>query len=511
MIRKGNEVVLNVRPVVIGFEHLYYYEGPCRFGKGEALQPGYDRLVNAQKTEEFMANLRRYAPEGVNIMDPVCGSRTDDWDNSEEMWDRFKEAILPADYLVVFCDIGVDELTIEMCQRFRKPMAITPMSAYSTPTLCAAIGSRNLCEFKGFMKWEDLGYYLGIMRARKVMQSTRVMLVSRMNSQVSKSSVDTFISHDAITDRLGVQFRYVNLHELLDDMQPACEEGNYTTPGRRTWNLDDNDMAEIEKLADELMNNAAEVQVDRKYLINSLKAYYTVKKRMDFLDCNAFTVPCPDACSTRRINQGQFTFCLTHTLNMENGIPSACEYDVDAVLSEQALIAVSRKFPYMGNTSPLPMEGGKFQWRFGSTEEGQAKLMSDPANVYLMQHSVAHRRISDPEKTSPFALRHFAYDQKWGAVMRHDFDKDAGQTMTVCRFSPDGKKLFIGKGTVICGDGYDLDNCNNLVYFRVEDQKKFFEAQNNVGNHLAMVYGDYTQQLRDLAASLNVEVVEPEK
>ena len=89
MIRKGNEVVLNVRPVVIGFEHLYYYEGPCRFGKGEALQPGYDRLVNAQKTEEFMANLRRYAPEGVNIMDPVCGSRTDDWDNSEEMWDRF--------------------------------------------------------------------------------------------------------------------------------------------------------------------------------------------------------------------------------------------------------------------------------------------------------------------------------------------------------------------------------------------------------------------------------------
>lgn len=509
MIRKGNDVVLDVRPVIISMEHLYYYEGPCRFGKGEALQPGYDRLANAQKAEEFMTRLRACAPEGVNIMEPVCGSRTDDWDNHEEMWDRFKTAILPADYLVVFCDIGVDELTIEMCQRFHKPMAITPMSAYSTPTLCAAINSRRLCRFDGFMKWEDLGYHLGILRARKVMETTRVLLATRMNSQVSKSSVDNFISHDAITNKLGVQFRYVNIHELLDDMDPARPEGNYTTPGRKTWNIDEKDMAEIEKLADEMLAEAAEVVVDRKYLINSLVAFYTVRKRMDFLDCNAFTAPCPDVCSTRRVNQRQFTFCLTHSLNMESGIPSACEYDVDAVLSEQMLIAVSRKFPYMGNTSPLPMEDGKFQWRFGSTEEGQAKLMDDPENIYLMQHSVAHRRISDPSSNSPFALRHFAYDQGFGAVMRYDFDKDKGKTLTVCRFSPDGEKLFVGKGTVICGDGYDLDNCNNLVYFRVEDQHKFFNAQNQVGNHLAMVYGDYTRELKDLAKELDLEVVEP--
>lgn len=509
MIRKANDITLNVLPVIINLEHRYYYEGPCRFGQGEALQVGYDRLANEQKNEEFMEKLKQCAPKGVNIMEPVKGSRTDDWDNDEEMWERFRSAIVPADFLVIFCDIGVDELTIELCQRFRKPIAITPMSAYSTPTLAAAVGSRKLCEFYPFMRWSDLGYHLGIMRARKVIQNTRILLASRMNSQVSKSAVDTFISHDAVTNKLGVQFRYVNIHELLDDMAPATDEGNYTTPGRKTWNIDENDMAEIEKLADELMSGAAEVCVERKYLINSLVAYYTVKKRMDSLDCNAFTAPCPDVCSTRRVNNMQFTFCLTHTLLTEEGIASCCEYDVDAVLSEQALIAVSGKSPYMGNTSPLPMENGKFQWRFGSTDEGQSKLMANPENIYLMQHSVAHRRISDSTKDSPYALRHFAYDQGFGAVMRHDFDKDAGQTMTMCRFSPDGQKLFIGTGTVICGDGYDLDNCNNLVYFRVADQYRFFNAQNNVGNHLTMVYGDYTQQLRDLAKALNVEVVEP--
>ena len=44
MIKKASDIKLNVLPLLISVEHLYYYEGPCRFGKGEALQPGYDRL-----------------------------------------------------------------------------------------------------------------------------------------------------------------------------------------------------------------------------------------------------------------------------------------------------------------------------------------------------------------------------------------------------------------------------------------------------------------------------------
>ena len=65
-----------------------------------------------------------------------------------------------------------------------------------------------------------------------------------------------------------------------------------------------------------------------------------------------------------------------------------------------------------------------------------------------------------------YGVRHFAYDQGFGAVMRYNFKQDAGQEITLCRISPDCKKLFVGKGTIVGGGDYDLDNCNGYVVFR---------------------------------------------
>ena len=259
-------------------------------------------------------------------------------------------------------------------------------------------------------------------------------------------------------------------------------------------------------LADELMGSAAETHVSREYLINTLIAYVTVKKNLNLKDCNGFTVPCPDVCSTRRINEMKFTFCMTHSLLMEQGIPSSCEFDVACVLSQQALIAVSHMSPYMGNAYPLVYDNGKLNVRHANDAE-VAKLMADPTNLYAVQHSVAHRRMKDPAQNGPFALRHFAFDQKFGAVFRYDWNRDAGQAITLCRFSPDGKKLFVGKGVVVAGGGYEEDNCSGPVFIRVKDQEDFFNKQCEVGMHLPLVYGDFTKELIALAELFGVEAV----
>ena len=125
----------------------------------------------------------------------------------------------------------------------------------------------------------------------------------------------------------------------------------------------------------------------------------------------------------------------------------------------------------------------------------------------MMQHSVAHRRIQDPTKNAKYAVRNFAIDQGFGATMRYDFDPDQGKTMTLCRFSPDGEKLMIAQAEVISGDGYRVPNCAEVVYFRVRDVDEFFDAQTNVGLHMVMVYGDYKQQLIDLARLMGVEPI----
>ncbi|MBQ8933176.1 MAG: hypothetical protein IJ061_02710 [Lachnospiraceae bacterium] len=70
--------------------------GPCRFGSGEALQPGFDRLLNAQIAEEFLGYLKSTAPAGVELLDLVSIGRTDNWENKEEMWDTVREALVAA-------------------------------------------------------------------------------------------------------------------------------------------------------------------------------------------------------------------------------------------------------------------------------------------------------------------------------------------------------------------------------------------------------------------------------
>lgn len=508
MIKKASDIKLNVLPLLISVEHLYYYEGPCRFGKGEALQPGYDRLANAQKQETFIGLLKKHLPAGVELMDPVEISRTDDWENHEDQWEAIAPAVAACDIIVALTGIACDDRVLECAERFKKPIAVSPLSGFSGTIAVAGVTSKPKdYEVYGFYKWADLTYQLKILRARKVIQETRILCVSRFGSTTSYSSVDAFNSFEQISNHLGARFRFVNLHEFFDCMSPATEEGNHTTPGRKTPNLTEEDLAEANRIVDDLCAGAAENAMTREKMLPSAIAFVTVRKYMDLKDCNGFTMPCPDACSTRRLNQGQFTLCLTHSLNMEEGIPSACEYDTDAVLSQQALIAVSGKRPYMGNTCPIPFEDGHLSARFGTTPEQLAKLEENPDNLYMMQHSVAHRRLADPDKNASYAIRNFAYDQGFGVTIRYNFDVDAGQKITMCRFSPDGSKLFIGSGEIVMGGGYEGYNCSQLVYFRVKDQDDTWTKQCMAGNHCTMVYGDYVRELTDLAKALGIEAL----
>lgn len=506
MIVKSDEVKLNLLPLLNTVEHLYYYEGPCRFGQGETLIPGYDRLANAEKAEGFLSDLKDCLPRGIHLMEPVRLNRTDDWDNKDVQWDAISASVQNCDAVVVMSGIACDDRILEFAVRFNKPVLMAPSGGFSATSVAAALnGKYRDYECYSFYRWEDLNYRLSILRARKVIRNTKILCASRFGAPTSYSSVDAFNNFTEITDRLGVQFRFVNLHELFDNMSPATEDGNHTTPGRRTLNLTDADMKLVNDICDDLCGGAVENTMEREKMLPSIIAYVTVLKAMDDKDCCGFTIPCPDACSTRRLNELQFTPCVIHSLNMESGIPSACEYDTNAVLAQQALMAVSFQRPYMGNTCPIPLERGHLVGRFGSTPEQLAALEENPDNLYMMQHSVAHRCLNDPEEKAPYAIRHFAHDQKFGVTIRYNFDVDAGKKITLCRFSSDGRQMFIGSGKIVMGGGYNGYNCSQMVYFRVKNQKDTWEKQCKAGNHVAMVYGDYVQQLKDLACSMDVE------
>lgn len=508
MIRRGLDVKLNVKPIFLGIVHKFYYEGPCRFAKGEALTPEYERIMAEELKKQFFKDVADHMPDCVNILEPYYAECNDDWRLPEQFFDDVTSDAEDIDAYLMSGGIARSGVLIELGERTHKPIFQDPKTFADLTAVTAALRSRGL-EAYGLRTWEDISDHMKALRVRKVLRKANIMLAVRFDSNGSKSGNDTFVSLDTVTKAFGTRFRFLNLHELVDYMKPLPEGGNYTTPGRMdTPNITEDEIKEAEALADELIAGADDVHIDREHLVTSCKAYVEVRKLLELHDCCGFTAPCPDFCSTRRANEEKLTFCLTHSLLNEQGIPSACEYDIDAVLSMLILSTISNKEPYMGNTLPLIYENGTIrpQRRFNIEDIPDVK---DLHNLYTTSHSVPGRKFKgiDGEKAH-YGLRHFAYDQGFGAVMRYDFTQDKGQKVTLCRLSPDCTKLFIGSGEIVGGGDYDIDNCNCYVVFRVANQDDFFKKQCYVGNHLPLIYGDYTKELALVGESLGLELLQ---
>lgn len=506
-MKKAKDIKLKVRPVAIGVEHQYYYEGPCRFGEGESLQPGFDAFANAQKRSLLEEQLKKFLPEDrFDVLDCVSLGHTDDWKYNNDDWKVVETNMETTDVYVMASCLGADDIALEFYERYRKPMIIPPDCYYAGTVISAAVKARYAdAEVYCPDEWDGFAEALEVMRAKKVLQNLTILCAVRFNSVTSMSSVDTLMDHDAITRKIGCHFRYCNIHELMDQMELPTPEGNHCTPGRVTPNVTQEDLEKIGAMADNMIAGAEYTDISREYLINSLKAFVAVRKVMEDKDCNAFSAPCPDSCSTRRLNEQKFTFCMTHSLNMEEGIPSACEYDINAALTQQALIAVSGMNPYMGNTMPLIYKDGYFEPRFMLDPDETAGLEAEPDNLYFTAHAVPNRRMKNPDHQESYAVQHFAHDQKFGAVLRYKFADDAGQEITIARFSPDCSKLLIAKGTVVGGGGYHRDHCNTAIIYRVSDRKEMWKKQSLVGNHLCLVYGDHTSRLKALAEAMGIE------
>ena len=79
-IKKLEEIRLNVQPVSIEFVHEYVFEGPCRFGKGDALTKPFDEMINEEKFQDWYTQLKAHMHEDVvNLLPPIRIHGNEDW------------------------------------------------------------------------------------------------------------------------------------------------------------------------------------------------------------------------------------------------------------------------------------------------------------------------------------------------------------------------------------------------------------------------------------------------
>jgi len=204
---------------------------------------------------------------------------------------------------------------------------------------------------------------------------------------------------------------------------------------------------------------------------------------MEKYNCNAFTIECHELCSSLNPWNRRFTPCLTHALLKDQGLPAACEGDVNALMAMMLEMYVSDKSVYMGNP-------------FFNKEENTLRLKHSNCSLKMNGFNTAN---------TPYDIHSFA-ESGFGVTLRHDFKQYKGTPCTVARFDPSGMKILVTKGDLITGIGNEGFGCEQSVTLEVPDCYEFWRSSQNYGHHFSLVYGDYTQEIRELGDMLNFEV-----
>ena len=83
-------------------------------------------------------------------------------------------------------------------------------------------------------------------------------------------------------------------------------------------------------------------------------------RMMERYDCNAFTTPCKELCASRLPQKNKCVPCITHSLNKDDRIPSACEEDLAVWMAMMMMMYLTRQSVFMGN--PVLVLAGSRTW-----------------------------------------------------------------------------------------------------------------------------------------------------
>lgn len=461
-----------VKPILWTMYHIHAYQGPCRYGQGYALTTEYDMEVGQKEYKRFLERIEESLdPKKVEVRRAELLHWNEDFLIHEDVWETALAEDQEVDLYLV-CGLRMSGyFTVELAKRTNKAIAFVPHESAFSPcdevdmsAHLLALGREAVYSCRDM---KDVVKSVEILRVKKIMKNLKIFFPLK-SAQLTFGCQSSYLTLDHVKNRFGVRFSHVNAQEVFDVIDELSEE----------------EKADCQKKADELIAYADGVHMPAEYVKNDMEFYAAIKKLMALHECNAFTIPCFEVCATRELNRRKFTFCLTKSLLKEEGIPAACAGDVGSVLSIAILTAIANAAPYMGNT---------MVWK---REE----------NICRILHDVPTRYMKGFTHPLPVELVSFAMDG-WGTTLRYDFSRDIGEKVTLINISPDMSKLMVASGEVCGCDNYLTPECKLSMDFRVKDADHFHDCQKWVGHHFALVYGDYCDEAAAVAEDYGMTVL----
>lgn len=455
--KKFINVKIRIKPVFSALIHSDEKEGPCRIGSPEYLNPDAERKRAKETFNNIKGELNKVLTKDAEILEPAYIEYGESFIIPDSQFKQIEEELQKID---LFLLLG----RVPGIEKYNKPIAMVG-EGVSNVDVAAYLRSRG---FEGYapLDFDELNELISLMRVRKSIKETKILIVSD-EEIITWGVVSSIWNLEDLKNRYGIGSKRVSFKTFYDEMDKV-------------------DKKEVENLSSQLIRGADNVYMDSNIVTKSVIPYIATKSLMKKYECNAFTIPCFELCVTKVPAERKFTPCLTHALLRSEGYPSTCEGDLSVLLSTMVLMYISKKSTYMGNP------------RIGSKEE----------NILHIAHDGVSLKMKGLDKPNlPYEIRPFTYGG-WGSVLRYDFTEDKGQQVTLARFNPTATKLLVTKGEIVGGESKGRGCSGMNIDIKVPDVKEVIHKQADFGHHLAMVYGNYTEEIKKLGELMNFEVVE---
>jgi L-fucose isomerase-like protein len=205
------------------------------------------------------------------------------------------------------------------------------------------------------------------------------------------------------------------------------------------------------------------------------RLYLAMRHFVQERDATALTVNC------RPFFQGvdMPTPCVALTFFNDEGLPAACQGDLDALLTMIMFKRASGLPSYMGGP------------------------IRDSGHLGVC-HCVLSRRMCGPgAPQQPYYLSDY-HGRKAGPTIHADLP--AGQVVTVARLTQNLESLLLMRGTAAAS--HDSNHrCRNTIAVKGPDRSAVLRAVKGVQSHLVLACGDHVEAMSALAGEAGIEVI----
>lgn len=454
MKQKAMDVKLVVRPLIGCLTHTHFWEGPCRAGHKEDMTVEAETKAADETFKESVEALKGVIDE-VQFTEPMDVRYDESFVVKKDLFEKIGENL---DEIDCFLCMGWRIPKLEQLQQTGNHLA----ERKRRNRLCSLLPfyrSRSLCSNGSSGCKRDRTYPLG----KKSRRNTRALVLTA-------GSLPTFGIQSLIRDpevlrqRYGFEVVKLPFTSIFKYMDEITDE-------------------EAKPIADKIIAGSTDTQVNTDWFLNDVKYYLAAKKMMDIYDCNAFSTACHELCTTEIPQNRKFTPCMCHSIMKDEGIPSGCEEDLNALMAMLIMQYAANRPAFMGNPNH-------------ETDE------------LLRIHHAVPALCMNGYGTKPLEYKLWAFTgQGFGGKLQVDFTENDDDYVTLGRFNPAGDTICIKKGKVIRSEYADT-YCSPYYYIQMDDAREYMHNLAGFGHHQVLIFGDYTKLIKKIAKVMNFNVLE---